>query len=91
MSLGFPRQEYLKGSLFLPPGDLPDPGIKPTSPVAPASSGGFFTSEPPRKPHLTPKRHKHVGGFSLVFSTFTVESQDLTDYWGHSGYSTNIA
>ena len=27
----------------------PDPGIKPTSP---ALAGGFFTSEPPRKPML---------------------------------------
>ena len=48
-------------------GDFPDLGIKPTSPVAPALSGGFFTSEPPGKPHLTPKLHKHVGGFFLVF------------------------
>ena len=28
-------------------GDLPDPGIKPTSP---ALKGRFFTAEPPRKP-----------------------------------------
>ena len=27
-----------------PPGDLPDPGIEPTSPVAPALAGGFFTT-----------------------------------------------
>ena len=29
----FPRQEYWSGLLFLSPGDLPDPGIKPTSPA----------------------------------------------------------
>ena len=28
---GFPRQEYWSGLLFLPPGDFPNPGIKPTS------------------------------------------------------------
>jgi len=28
-------------------GDLPNPGIKPTSP---ALAGGFFTAEPPEKP-----------------------------------------
>ena len=39
----FSRQEYLSGLLFLPPGDLPDPGIKP---VSPALTGGFFTTEP---------------------------------------------
>jgi len=29
-------------------GDLPNPGIKPTSPVL---AGGFFTTEPPGTPH----------------------------------------
>ena len=29
------RQEYWNGLLFPPPGDLPDPRIKPTSPVSP--------------------------------------------------------
>ena len=33
---------------FPPPGDLPDPGIKPASLVFPA----FFTSVPPGKPQL---------------------------------------
>ena len=32
------------------PGDLPDPGIKPVSPMSPALVGRFFTTEPPRKP-----------------------------------------
>ena len=31
--MGFSRQEYWKGWPFPPPGDLPDPGIKPTSPA----------------------------------------------------------
>jgi len=35
------------GLLFTSPGDLPNPGIKPTSP---ALAGGFFTTEPPGKP-----------------------------------------
>ena len=34
------------------PGDLPGSGIKPESPVSPALAGGFFTTEPPGKPHL---------------------------------------
>ena len=34
--MGFSRQEYLNGLPCPPPGDLPDPGIKPMSPVAPA-------------------------------------------------------
>ena len=39
-SMGFSRQEYWSGLPFPPPGDLPDPGIKPTSP---ALAGTFFT------------------------------------------------
>ena len=30
-SIGFSRQEYSSGLPCLPPGDLPDPGIKPMS------------------------------------------------------------
>ena len=36
LSMGFSRQEYWSGLPFPPPGDLPDPGIEPTLPVAPA-------------------------------------------------------
>ena len=42
----FSRQEYWSGLLFPSPGDLPDPGIEPASPVL---AGGFFTTEPPGK------------------------------------------
>ena len=48
LSTGFSRQQYWSGFPFLPPGDLPDPAIKPTSP---ALAGEFFTI----KPCLTPK------------------------------------
>ena len=34
---------------FPPPGDLPNPGIEHSSPVAPALAGRFFTTEPPGK------------------------------------------
>ena len=44
---GIIRQEYWSGLLFPPPGNLPDPGIKPRSP---ALVGGFFTTKPPEKP-----------------------------------------
>ena len=36
LSVGFSRQEYWGGLLFPPPGDLPNPGIEPTSPESPA-------------------------------------------------------
>ena len=53
LSMGFPRQEYWSGLPFPPPGDLPNAGIKPASPVAlvaPTLAGGFFTTELPGKP-----------------------------------------
>ena len=42
LSMGFSRQEYLSGLPSPPPGDLPDPGIKPVSPASPALADGFF-------------------------------------------------
>ena len=45
--MAFPREEYWGGLAFPSQGDLPDPGIEPTSL---ALAGGFFTTEPPGKP-----------------------------------------
>ena len=50
LSMGFSRQEYWSGLPFPPPGDLPDAGIKPKSPAAPAMVGIFFTTKLPGKP-----------------------------------------
>ena len=44
LCLGFPRQKYWNGLPFPPPGNLPDPGMKPKSS---ALAGGFFTTKPP--------------------------------------------
>ena len=48
--MGFPRQEYWNALPFPSPGDLPNPGIKPTSP---ALAGRFFTAESPGKPKMS--------------------------------------
>ena len=48
-STGFSRQEYWSG-LPRPPGDLPDPGIEPESPVPPALQLDSLRTEPLRKP-----------------------------------------
>ena len=47
-SMGFSRQEYWSGLPFPSPGDLPDPGIEPTSPTLQADA---LTSAPPGKPN----------------------------------------
>ena len=36
--------EFWSGLPCPPPGDLPDPGIKPAPLVSPALAGGFFTT-----------------------------------------------
>ena len=46
LSMGFSRQEHCSGLPFPSPGDLPIPGIKPTSPASAALAGGFFTTSP---------------------------------------------
>ena len=51
LSMEFSRQENCNGLPFPAARDLSGPGIKPTSCVSPALAGGFFTTEPPGKPH----------------------------------------
>ena len=46
--MGFPKQEYWSRLPLPPPGDLPNPRIKPLSSEL---AGEFFTAEPPGKPH----------------------------------------
>ena len=47
--MGFSRQEYWSGLPCPPPGDPPNPGIRPRSLISPALAGGFFTTELPGK------------------------------------------
>ena len=69
--MGFSRQEYWSGWSCPPPGDLPNPGIEPISPVSPALAGGcsrltrggcllpFDSVQPsPSKPALPPLKRK---------------------------------
>ena len=46
LSMEFSRQEYWSRLPFPPPGDLPNPGIKPLSL---ALAGGFFTTSATRE------------------------------------------
>ena len=50
LSIKFSRQEHWSGLPFPSPEDLPDPGIKSTSPASPALAGRIFTVELPGKP-----------------------------------------
>ena len=46
---GLFQARILEQTVLPPPVDLPNPGIKPKSPVSLALSGRFFTTEPPGK------------------------------------------
>ena len=61
LSMGFSRQEHWSGLLFPSPGDLPDLGLKPSSPALHADT---LPSEPPGKEsydkprqHIEKQRH----------------------------------
>ena len=63
LSMEFSRQEYWSGLPFPTPGDLPNPGIESTFPASPALAGGFFTTEPPRRPKTPIKKKKKGRGW----------------------------
>ena len=76
---------------FPPPGDLPDPGIKPESPMSPALAGGFFTIVPREKPSskATWSIHAHDLGPWLVFSEHTDPlklCREIHQHCPHSGF-----
>ena len=58
--MGFSQQENWSALPFPPPGDLPDLGIEPESPVFPSLAGRFFTTESPGKPPGRIKPNYHV-------------------------------
>ena len=63
LSMGLSRQEYWSGLPFPPPGDLPNPGIKPKSLALQADS---LPSEPPGKPQI-PDQRVGVRNFHAFF------------------------
>ena len=50
LSIELSRQEYWGGLPYPPPGDLPDPGIKPAFLMSPAMAGRSLPPVPPGKP-----------------------------------------
>ena len=94
LSMGFSRQKYWSGLLFLSPGDLPDPGFEPRSPALWADS---LQSEPPGKPPYIytssqKRREKHREAFSAFaagsLSSFKMTSTGLP-WWSSSKESTS--
>ena len=65
----FSRPEYWSGLPFPSPGDLPNPGIEPTSPALP---GRFFTTEPPGKPRMLASTLQELQVVTEVFTGLRV-------------------
>ena len=63
LSMGFSRWEYWSGLPRPSSGDLPDPGIKPTSLMSRQLAGGFFTTSTPGEPNYQVS-NKGIQGFS---------------------------
>ena len=61
LSMGVSRQEYWSGLPCSPPGDFPNSGIKPVSPVSPALQAYSLPTEPPGKQEI----QKH--GIAKIF------------------------
>ena len=61
LPMEFSRQEYWSGLSFPNLGDLPDPGIKPTSLVSPALAGRFFTTVHLGIPRIIPTSDNNEG------------------------------
>ena len=72
VSVGFPRQEYWSELPFPSPGDLPNPGIDPTSLASPLA-GGLFIAEPPGKP-------KQVLAEGIKLNPHLMKQTDLLHY-----------
>ena len=54
LSMGFSWQEYWSRLPFPSPGDLPDAGIEPVSPVSPALQADSLPAEPSGNVNLEP-------------------------------------
>ena len=52
LSMEFSKQEYWSGLPFPTPGNLPNPGIKPTYSASPVLTGRFLTTAPAGQPSM---------------------------------------
>ena len=83
LSMGFSRQEYWSGFPFPPPGDIPDPVIKPGSPALQADS---LPPESPGKLTNSPREweiRKNIQSlaYEAAFGRFNCSVQLLSHFW----------
>ena len=88
-SVGFPRQEYCIGLPFLPPRDLPNPGIEPPSPASPAlaedslllshlgSPISFLVFLPNLKQYCLSRLKPDIRLSNILLAVFLLREQDM--------------
>ena len=82
LSMGFSRQEYYSGLPCPPPGDLPDPRDRT---CVSCIAGGFFTTEPSRKPKSPRglvKTDCRTSSLGLLIQSFWGRGQGCTNPTG---------
>ena len=77
LSMEFSRQEYWSGLPCPPPGYLPDPGIKPTSLVAPALQADSLPWNQPGKPRIKTTRRNINNLRYADVTTLMAEREEL--------------
>ena len=80
LSMGFSRQEYGSGLPFPSPGDLPNPGTKPTSPVSPALQVDSLSAEPSGKPIRT-ILHRNLRNSRIFWTKKALNSKGGDSLW----------
>ena len=70
-SMGFSRQDYWSGLSCPPPGDLPNPGIQPGSPVSPALQANSLLPSQWGSPCVLQKRTDTQGEASVTMEADT--------------------
>ena len=81
LSMGFSRQEDWSGVPFPSPSDLSDSG---TELMSPALAGGFFTTEPPEKPHRRLIKNTKWDGTSLAAQWLRIHTSTAEGRGSHS-------
>ena len=100
LSTEFSRLEYWNGLPFPPPGDVPDPGMEPTSPVSPALAARFFYHCATREAEHSSITHQLTAGSGLLCSVAPVVSDSFRPHglqparllcpWDSPGQNTGV-
>ena len=76
LSMGFSRHKCWSGLPSPPPGDLPNPGVKPVCLMSPALAGGFFTTSATWEALKCIQGHSH--GVSAAFAWWLLFSRAVS-------------